>query len=130
LDQQTHDNIHRFIVGVHTKLLRHVVRAGTHGMCLDNFRRPLLTPENLERLRGLPILFISGTENEVFAPESTLRDYELLRRRFGEEPYRRFLVEGYGHFDPIIGKDAAEDVYWRVFEHLKWCLGRVGAEKA
>jgi len=130
LDQQIHDNIHRFISGTHTKLLKHVVRMGTGGMCLDNSYHPLLTPKNLERLRGVPILFISGTENEVFTPESTLRDYELLRRRFGEEFYRRFLVEGYGHFDPIIGKHASRDVYWRIFEHLSWCLGSVGPEKS
>lgn len=130
LDQHIHDNLHRFASGTYTKLLKHVARMGTGGMCLDNSYRPLLTPKTLERLRGVPILFISGIENEVYTPESTLRDYELLRRRFGEEFYRRFLVEGYGHFDPIIGKHAARDVYWRVFEHLKWCQGSAGAEKS
>ena len=129
LDHNTHDNIHRFFAGTHTKLLKHVVRMGTYGMCLDNKLRPLLTSENLERLRSVPILFISGTDNEVFKPESTLRDYEMLRRRFGEENYRRFLPEGYGHLDPIVGKSSAEDVYWRVFEHLQSCSKRYGAGK-
>jgi hypothetical protein len=124
LDLETHKNIHRFFTGAPTKLLKHVVRGGTHGSCLNNELQPLMTPGNLERLQGVPILFVSGTENQVFDPESTLKDYELLRRRFGEEYYRRFLVDGYGHLDPIIGKNAAEDVFWKVHEHVKWCFKR------
>lgn len=121
LDMGLHDNIHQFFAGTHTKLMKQVVRSGTRGVCLDNDSCPLLTPENLQRLQGLPILFVTGTENQVFSPESTLKDYELLRRQFGERLYRRFLAEGYGHLDPIMGKHAAEDVYWRIFAHLEWC---------
>lgn len=121
LNAALHENIHRFFAGTHTTLLKHVVRMGSRGQCLDNELTPLITPDNLSNLKDLPILFISGTDNEVFDPESTLRDYEILRHRFGEANYRRFLVKGYGHLDPIIGKRAAEDVYWRVYEHQKWC---------
>ncbi|OQD87806.1 hypothetical protein PENANT_c005G03118 [Penicillium antarcticum] len=122
LDAALHDNIHQFFAGTHTKLMEHVVGMGTRGICMDNDSRSLLTDENLQRLEGLPILFVSGTGNQVFDPQSTLKDYELLRRRFGESFYRRFLAEGYGHLDTIVGKSAAEDVYWRMFAHLKWCI--------
>ncbi|BCS10822.1 hypothetical protein ALUC_40162S [Aspergillus luchuensis] len=122
LDADIHDNVGQFFADTHTKLLEHVTRMGTHGACLDNDLRPLLTDRNLRNLQDIPILFMSGTVNQVFKPESTLRDYEMLRRRFGEHLYRRFLVEGYGHLDPVIGKNAANDVYWRVFEHVKWCV--------
>jgi hypothetical protein len=103
-------------------MMKHLVRMGTKGVCLDNNLRPLLSTQSLQRLRGLPILFISGTDNQVFDPESTLKDYELLRRQFGEKYYRRFLAEGYGHIDPIVGKSAAKDIYWRIFAHMKWCI--------
>ncbi|PWY86597.1 FAD/NAD(P)-binding domain-containing protein [Aspergillus sclerotioniger CBS 115572] len=122
LDTNIHDNVGQFFGDTHTKILEHVTRMGTHGACLDNELNPLLTEKNILYLEGLPILFISGTFNEVFKPESTLRDYEMLRRRFGEHLYRRFLAEGYGHLDLIIGKNAARDVYWKVFEHVKWCV--------
>lgn len=122
LDRGIHENIHQFFTGTYTKLMEQVVRMGARGVCLSNDCGPLLTNQSLKRLQGLPILFISGTENQVFDPESTLKDYELLRRRFGEKYYRRFLAEGYGHLDPIVGKDAATDVYWKVFNHLQWCL--------
>lgn len=121
LDMGLHDNVHQFFAGTHTKLMKQVVRMGTRGICMGNDSCPLLTAENLQRLQGLPILFVSGTDNQVFNPESTLKDYELLRRQFGERLYRRFLVEGYGHLDPIVGKHAAKDVYWRIFAHLRWC---------
>ncbi|KAJ5823412.1 hypothetical protein N7447_005752 [Penicillium robsamsonii] len=121
LDKGLHENIHQFVAGTHTKLMKQVVRNGTRGVCMDNDSRPLLTAENLQRLQGLPILFVSGMDNQVFNPETTLKDYELLRRKFGEKLYRRFLVDGYGHLDPIVGKNAADDVYWRIFGHLSWC---------
>lgn len=123
LDMNIHDNVHQFFANTYTKMMKHLVRMGTKGVCLDNSLRPLLTTQSLQRLRGLPILFISGTENQVFDPESTLKDYELLRRQFGEKYYRRFLAEGYGHLDPIVGKSAAEDTYWRMLAHVRWCMG-------
>lgn len=121
LDPTIHDNIHRFFTGTHTRVLEHVTRMGKAGQCLTQELRPLISERNLENLRGLPILLVSGTENEVFNPESTLKDYELLRRKFsaGDGMYRRFMVEGYGHLDPIVGRDAADDVYWRVYGHLQ-----------
>jgi hypothetical protein len=122
LDVNIHENIHLFFGNVYTKMMKHLVRMGTKGVCLDNNLRPLLSTQSLQRLRGLPILFISGTDNQVFDPESTLKDYELLRRQFGEKYYRRFLAEGYGHIDPIVGKSAAKDIYWRIFAHMKWCI--------
>ncbi|KAE8376168.1 hypothetical protein BDV26DRAFT_282908 [Aspergillus bertholletiae] len=122
LDAGIHDNIGEFFSGTHTKLLEHATRMGTRGACLDNQLNSLPTPENLLRLQGLPMLFITGTANEVFDPESTLRDYEMLRRRFGEQQYRRFQAEGYGHLDTIVGKSAAEDIYWKVAGHLRWCV--------
>jgi hypothetical protein len=128
LDMGLHENVHQFFAGAHTKFMKQVVRMGTRGICMDNGLCPLLTAENLQRLQGLPILFVSGMENQVFNPESTLKDYELLRRRFGERLYRRFLVEGYGHLDPIIGKDAVDDVYWRIFAHLRWCTKEMEKE--
>ncbi|CAG8030059.1 unnamed protein product [Penicillium salamii] len=123
LDLGLHENVHQFFAGTHTRLMKQVVNMGAKGICVNNDGHSLLTKESLERLQGLPILFISGTDNQVFDPESTLKDYELLRRHFGEKYFRRFLVEGYGHLDPIVGKRAATDVYWRIFAHLRGCIG-------
>ncbi|KAL4929539.1 uncharacterized protein BDV17DRAFT_57214 [Aspergillus undulatus] len=122
LDRAIHDNVDGFFAGTHTKCLEHITRMGSRGSCLDNELNSLLTSNSLENLRGVPILFMSGSDNEVFQPEGTLRDYELLRRRFGERMYRRFVPEGYGHLDTIVGKRADRDVYWKVEGHLGWCV--------
>jgi hypothetical protein len=39
-----------------------------------------------------------------------------------------FGLRGMGHLDPIVGQAAYEDVYWRVWEHIKWCLEQVAHE--
>lgn len=117
LSPETHKNIDRFFTGTYTKLLEHVVRTGSRGGCLEY--KQAVPDASLERLHGVPILFMSGSENQVFSPESTLRDYEMLRREFGEGLYRRFLVEGYGHLDTIVGDRAVQDVFWRVKGHLE-----------
>ncbi|KAL4744451.1 hypothetical protein BDW72DRAFT_209007 [Aspergillus terricola var. indicus] len=122
LDQKIHDNIETFFTGTFTKTLEHITRMGCAGSCLDNNLKPLLTRKNLQNIRGVPILFMSGSENQVFKPESTLRDYELLRKTFGEHMYRRFLVDGYGHLDTIVGRHADTDIYWKVEGHIEWCL--------
>ncbi|EAW17024.1 uncharacterized protein NFIA_003800 [Aspergillus fischeri NRRL 181] len=47
LDVHLHENVHEFFAGTYTKLLKHVVRMGTRGFCLDNQLRPLLTADNV-----------------------------------------------------------------------------------
>ncbi|KAL4811603.1 hypothetical protein BDW67DRAFT_179441 [Aspergillus spinulosporus] len=125
LDERIHGNIETFFAGTFTKSLEHTTRMGCAGSCLDNNLEPLLTRKSLQNIRGVPILFMSGSDNQVFNPESTLRDYELLRRTFGDHMYRRFLVEGYGHLDTIVGKHADRDVYWKVKGHVEWCLRNI-----
>ncbi|KAL4772074.1 hypothetical protein BDW60DRAFT_222698 [Aspergillus nidulans var. acristatus] len=122
LDQEIHGNIESFFAGTFTRCLEHITRMGCAGSCLNNNIEPLLTRKSLQNIRGVPILLMSGSKNQVFNPESTLRDYELLRRAFGEHMYRRFLVEGYGHLDTIVGRHADKDVYWKVEGHIDWCL--------
>lgn len=74
LDVNIHDNVHQFFASTHTKMMKHLLRIGTKGVCLDNDLCPLLSTQSLQRLCELPILFISGTESQVFDPKSTLKD--------------------------------------------------------
>jgi hypothetical protein len=55
----------------------------------------------MTRLRGIPILFFSGSENAVFDPQSTDISYTRLRDTFGEEWYGRVVFEGRGHLDCV-----------------------------
>lgn len=84
----------------------------------DNDLNTLVTEENLERFRGLKILFVSGGANVVFDPETTSMNYDCLRERFGIDNYRRFVADGYGHLDTWMGHRSFLDVYPKVLEHV------------
>ncbi|WP_051203275.1 GMC family oxidoreductase [Hugenholtzia roseola] len=76
---------------------------------------------HLQSRLNLPICFIHGAENQVFAPIATQTTYQELCRLNGAEKYSYHLIEGYGHQDCVIGKEAAQDVFAHVLAHLeKW----------
>ena len=68
---------------------------------------------------AFPICFIHGAKNGCFKPESTARTLEKLVARNGGRLYERHLIPNYGHIDCIFGKNAASDVYPKIFEHLE-----------
>lgn len=78
----------------------------------------LVTPFNISRLKGIPILFFSGANNTVYAPENTDVSYTLLRDAHGVDGYEREVFEGKGHLDCWMGVTAHKDVYPRVREHV------------
>lgn len=71
----------------------------------------------LERL-AIPICFVHGAENACFLPESTARTVEKLIARNGSRLYERHVIPNYGHIDCIFGKNAASDVYPKMYAHL------------
>ena len=105
------------------KSLQHLMFMGTHGYVANNQNETLVTESNLEHLRGLPILFISGSENVVYTPETTEKSYENLRDAFGEKGYQREVFQGYGHLDCFMGTEAARDIYPRLLMHAQQCAG-------
>ncbi len=65
---------------------------------------------NLARL-ALPITFIHGGENRVATQGATARTYDALCNANGAALYRRYVVDGYGHLDCLVGQRAHLDVY-------------------
>ncbi|OMP81766.1 Cholesterol oxidase [Diplodia seriata] len=122
LNRATHERLGEdgVLGGVHMRMLAATMGMGRAGRVLDGEGADtVVTDEGLERLRGLPILFVSGGANVVFDPESTFITYDLLRRRFGPDLYRRRVVQGYGHLDTWMGKDSARDVFPIIEEHIR-----------
>ena len=76
---------------------------------------------HLDRLK-LPICFIHGAENDCFLPVSTELTYNALREVNGTHLYTRHVIPGYGHIDCIYGKNAVQDVYPHMLEHLEATL--------
>lgn len=64
-----------------------------------------------------PVLFMTGDRNNVFT-DSNIVCHRILNRRV---PGRHELevVDGYGHIDPIIGRNAHLDVFPRMVDFLK-----------
>lgn len=84
----------------------------TNGPLFNN----LTTPHNIHRLQGIPIMLFSGSDNKVLTSESTERTYCILRDTFGTKDYERHVVQGYGHLDCWMGREAYKDVYPMVRE--------------
>lgn len=78
----------------------------------------ILTDEDrrhLDRL-DIPTLLISGTENQMFVPESTERTWRMLHDAVGEN-IRREVFEGFGHLDFWLSGEATP-IWKRVAQHL------------
>ncbi|ROV89585.1 hypothetical protein VMCG_09946 [Cytospora schulzeri] len=144
LNEATHRQIDQFFGGVNMRLLRLLEKMGTAGHVMGNepLMQRLTTPENVERLRGVPFLLFVGADNAVLSPEATERTYETLCDHFGTRcgegagvngeglhdgpgvEYHRRVVPGYGHLDCWMGRNAWKDVYPFVREEVdRVCRG-------
>lgn len=74
-------------------------------------------PHAKDRL-NIPMCFVHGEKNEVFVPEATERTYNRLKKLNPEQHYERHVIEGYGHQDCVIGKNADRDVWHHVVAFL------------
>ncbi|OAA57238.1 Fumarate reductase/succinate dehydrogenase flavoprotein [Cordyceps fumosorosea ARSEF 2679] len=126
LDEATHRHVDAWFNGAGTALMGLLMRMGRRGRVAANDGRDLTTEDNVERLRGIPVMLFSGGESDVLSPEATERTYERLSGRFGLDAgtgrgrleYRRRVVEGYGHLDCWMGRYAWRDVYPMVLDEV------------
>ncbi|KAK1252313.1 hypothetical protein MKX08_003500 [Trichoderma sp. CBMAI-0020] len=128
LNEATHRNVDRFFGGCSMHLTSLLKRMGSRGEVSTNEPEytELTTPENVERLRGLPFLFFVGGDSAVLSPRATEATYERLIDTFGmsaglpggDIQYRRRVVPGYGHLDCWMGRNAWRDVYPFVREEI------------
>lgn len=125
LNRATHDAIGEIFDGIHMNLLTHLssmgVAQGSHVRSNMPEFIDLMTPHNLQRLASLRLCFLSGGDNAVWKPAATKRSFDTFRQFFPDGDYQRIVVQGYGHMDCWIGKDAYKDVYPRVAHHVQAC---------
>ncbi|KAH8719657.1 hypothetical protein HC256_000087 [Beauveria bassiana] len=128
LNEETHRHVDEFFSGANMALMHLLMRMGRRGRVSTNGPAfaPLDTDANVQRLRGIPIFFFSGADSQVLSPEATERTYERLCTTFGLAAgggssglqYRRRVIEGYGHLDCWMGRDAYRDVYPMVLDEV------------
>jgi hypothetical protein len=119
LNDATHQNLGSFFGGISMTTLSQLMYMGSNGFVANNEEKSLVTPENLERVRDIPILFMHGGANVVYSPESTEKDYDMFRETFGADKYERVVFPHVGHLDPWMGKASFRDVYPAVETHAK-----------
>ncbi|KAJ3455563.1 hypothetical protein MRS44_017045 [Fusarium solani] len=117
-----------FVFGRHLDQFIGGTSMRSHGWLMNSARRgyvttndpsvSLVTPENMDRLKGIPILFLSGTGNMVFTAENTDTSYTTLCNAYGRQWYEREVFAGKGHLDAWMGATAYQDVYPRVKRHV------------
>jgi cholesterol oxidase len=117
LNEATHDNLHEMFGVANMRSFIHLARLTNAGHLVDFNGNDAYLP-HLERL-AIPIAFIHGAQNECFLPESTDITLKLLAQANGSNLYRRHVIPGYGHIDCIYGKNAVNDIYPFVLEHLE-----------
>jgi hypothetical protein len=120
LNEATHRQINRFFGGVNMTLLHLLMQIGVREVVTGNapLFQDLTIPENVQRLKGIPVMLFSGSDNKVLSTESTDKTYTILRDTFGIENYERHVVQGYGHLDCWMGREAYKDVYPMIREQV------------
>jgi hypothetical protein len=73
LDKATHDNMQHVFGGTSSTCLEHLASGGRRQTVLDDDYRLLVTEENLERPKGIPVFLFSGADNNVSKAASTLK---------------------------------------------------------
>jgi len=113
LNEATHRQLNRFFGGVNMTLEHLLEQSGRRGYVTTNYplAQKLTTPDNIRRLKNIPIFLFCGADNKVLTPEASLTSYTLLRDAFGSRDYERVVVEGYGHLDVWMGTQAWRDVF-------------------
>jgi cholesterol oxidase len=117
MSELTHTTMHELFGLTDTTMMVHLSRMARAERVVSADGADSYLP-HLERLRR-PITLVSGSANLVWVPDSTERTYALLVEQLGPDPFRRVVLDGYGHQDVFIGAEAARDTFPTVLEHLE-----------
>ena len=116
LNALTHETLHETFGIANMRAFEHLALMTKQGHLVTASGEDAYLP-HLDRL-AIPITFIHGERNACFLPASTAKTYELLQHANGTGLYRRHVIPEYGHIDCIFGKNAVNDVYPLILQHL------------
>jgi len=124
LDDETHRALPRLFGNANLHLFAHAARCIEAERLVDHDGRSVYVHDvHMRRHFGLPLAFLHGARNELFDVASARRSAQEHRRLFPEMAARTaaalgrgeddgaWVVEGYGHVDVVIGRNAAADIF-------------------
>lgn len=116
LNDRLHANLDELFAESNMETFKHLAEMCRQGRLVSAAGDDIYMP-HMARL-NLPILFISGEDNECYLPQSTKITYDRLCQQFGTDQYARQVIPGYGHIDCIFGARASQDVFPYIVQHL------------
>ncbi len=117
IDEKTFDSFHEMFGITNLTTYEQLTLMAREKELRDFDGNDVYLPHAKDRL-NIPMCFIHGQKNEVFVPEATEKAYNRLKKLNPEQHYERHVIEGYGHQDCVIGKNADRDVWHFVVEFL------------
>jgi cholesterol oxidase len=117
LNAATHDALPRMFGRANLSAMKQLTEILLANQLIDSKGNNSYLP-HLQKL-ALPMMFISGANNDCVLPRSTLETYNLLRNVNGNDFYHRQEIPDYGHVDCVIGHSAAAEVYPLILDFLE-----------
>lgn len=113
LDEATHTWLRDEFGWAPVSFFRQMARCVRRGSLVSVTGNPLLPADfaAADVRTDARFVFLTGAENACFDPVGQVRSHEHLTARRPGAGHTLHLVEGYGHQDVFIGKDAARDVF-------------------
>lgn len=119
LDEATHQWITGEFAGAPLSFFRQMANCVRAGHLVTTGTVPLLPESLVDRApqTDARFVFLAGEDNRCFLPQSQQRSYEFFAaHRPGYDALH--LIPGYGHLDPIFGKNAWHDTYPLILKEL------------
>jgi cholesterol oxidase len=117
LDLRTHEAIRRLFGDTNLAALTHLSTMIRRGHAVDRYGEEAYLPRARPHL-DIPLAFLHGDANRMFAPRSTERTVRWLESLFPHRQYPRKVVPGFGHLDCFVGRGADQEVFPWILEQL------------
>jgi len=116
LDDATHDELDDMFGVGNLAALGHMGTIMNRRLVVDAAGNDVYTrhPERIQ----IPVLLVQGEKNYIFRPAGSMRTLRWLQTANEPSLYQRVVLPGYAHLDALIGRDAAQDVFPALTEHL------------
>lgn len=119
LSQEMRDKLGDLLGSTNLSTYQQILHAVLAGRLVDQYGRNVyVTDQNFAQYYRFPALFIHGIENDVFDLNCTRESVARLQAIFAKESFQQVELEGYGHLDPLVGKQAAVDVFPKISHFL------------
>ena len=120
LDRRSHENLGELLAHANMTTFAQIAHFIELGRLVDaEGANVYVRGKNIAQHMNFPILFLHAKDTDVFDPETSRRSYQVFRRINTRTYYEHRLIEGYGHFDSLIGRHAHRDVFPRIAAFLE-----------